>query len=78
MDKELQDYYESRFSMFASEGWKHLMEDVDSMIDATDRLSNIKDENDLNFKRGELSIMKWLKGLKEITELAYKEIKNEP
>jgi len=76
MDKDLEDYYSARFDMFSSQGWKDLMEDVDGMIDATDKISGIKDEKDLHFKRGELSLMKWLKGLKEITNLAYEDLKN--
>jgi len=76
MDKELEAYYMARFEMFSSKGWKDLMEDVDGMIDATDRIGGIKDEKDLQFKKGELSLMKWLKGLKEITNLAYEDLKN--
>jgi hypothetical protein len=32
MNKELQDYYESRFEMMSTKGWKDLVEDVDKII----------------------------------------------
>jgi hypothetical protein len=31
MNRELQDYYEERFSMCSSQGWKQLIEDVQLM-----------------------------------------------
>lgn len=74
MDKELQDYYDARFSMFASKGWKDLVEDVEKMVTASDSLSNVKTVDDLNFCKGELSIMRWLLGLKDMTNDAFKEL----
>jgi hypothetical protein len=37
-------------------------------------ISVVSDEKDLQFKKGELSILTWLKNLKEISERAYEEI----
>jgi len=71
MDKELQVYYEERFSMMGSDGWKDLMVDVDSMIKSLNNLNAIPDEQTLHFKRGELSILMWLKSLKEVSEQSY-------
>ena len=78
MDKELEKYYEERFDLFSMPAWGTLMDEIDAMIDATDRISVVKSQDDLQFKRGELSIMKWVKGLKEMTEIAYKELNDEP
>ena len=74
MNQELQKYYESRFSMMGSDGWKDLVEDIDSMIASLNNISVISDEQSLQFKKGELSILTWLKNLKEISERAYEEI----
>jgi hypothetical protein len=71
MDKELQVYYEERFSMMGSEGWKDLMADVDNMMQSLNNLNAIPDEKTLHFKKGELSILMWLKGLKGISEQSY-------
>jgi len=32
VNQELQKYYEDRFSMMGSDGWKDLVEDIDTMI----------------------------------------------
>ena len=74
MNKELQDYYESRFEMMSTKGWRDLVEDVDKIIVSLNNISVVSDEKDLQFKKGELSILTWLVNLKEISERAYEEI----
>ena len=74
MSPELQKYYESRFSMMGSDGWKDLVEDIDSMIASLNNISVIPDEQSLQFKKGELSILTWLKTLREVSERAYEEL----
>ena len=74
MNKELQEYYENRFEMMSKEGWKDLVEDIDKIIVSLNNISVVSDEKDLQFKKGELSILTWLKNLKEISERAYEEI----
>ena len=74
MTPELQKYYEDRFSMMATGGWKDLVEDIDSMIASLNNISVISDEQSLQFKKGELSILTWLKTLKEASERAYEEL----
>ncbi|CAB4136660.1 hypothetical protein UFOVP308_42 [uncultured Caudovirales phage] len=74
MNQELQDYYESRFEMMSTKGWKDLVEDVDKIIVSLNNISTIDSEKDLQFKKGELSILTWLVNLKEISERAYEEI----
>ena len=70
MNPELQKYYESRFSMMATDGWRDLVEDIDNMVNALNNISVVQDEKDLQFKKGELSILTWLKNLKEVSEHA--------
>ena len=74
MTPELQKYYEARFEMMSQEGWKDLMEDIDKVIESINNISTIDTEKDLQFKKGELSILTWLRNLKEISERAYEEI----
>jgi len=74
MTPELQKYYESRFDMMSNEGWKDLCMDIDIMIESLNNLSVIHDEKTLMFKKGELSILTWLKTLKEVSERAYEEL----
>ena len=74
MKPELEKYYTDRFEMMSKEGWKDLMEDVDKIIVSLNNISTIDSEKDLQFKKGELSILTWLVNLKEISERAYEEI----
>jgi hypothetical protein len=74
MSPDLQKYYESRFDMMSTEGWKDLTVDIDIMIESLNNLSVIPDGNALMFKKGELSILTWLKTLKEVSERAYEEL----
>jgi len=74
MDKELQQYYEERFNTMATPGWNDLIEDIDNMINSLNNISVISDEKDLQFKKGELSILTWLKNLKQVSERAYEEL----
>lgn len=74
MDQELQKYYEDRFAMMATKGWKDLQEDLDKMIKVLHNVSIIQDEKDLWFKKGELSILTWLQTLKQVSERAYEEL----
>jgi len=60
--------------MMSTEGWKDLIEDIDKIIATLNNISVIDSEKDLQFKKGELSILSWLKNLKEISERAYEEI----
>ena len=74
MTPELLKYYEDRFSMMSMEGWKDLTIDIDNMIESLNNISVIPDEKTLQFRKGELSILTWLKTLKEVSERAYEEL----
>ena len=77
MTPELQKYYEERFSMFSQQGWLDLMEDVDKMLESLNNISTIEDGNALQFRKGELSILLWLRNLKQISDRAYEELSAE-
>jgi hypothetical protein len=77
IDKQLEKYYEARLSMFASQGWKDFIEDVEGIIESVDRISPIVDEKQLWFKKGELSNLVWLKNLEQESKSAYQQLKDE-
>jgi hypothetical protein len=74
MTPELDKYYSSRFEMMGMDGWKDLIIDIDNMIESLNNISVIPDEKTLQFRKGELSILTWLKTLKEVSERAYEEL----
>jgi len=57
MTPELQRYYEDRFAMMTHQGWRDLLEDIDLMITSLNNVATIQDEKDLQFKKGELSMI---------------------
>ncbi len=75
MTPELRRYYEERLSMMGSVAWRDLMDDIQEMVKATDTLSGVTPET-LQFKQGELSIMRWLLSLREVSEQAYEDLQN--
>jgi hypothetical protein len=74
MNPELERYYSERFSMMSTQGWVDLMEDVDKMIEPLNNISTIADEKSLQFRKGELSILIWLKNLKQVSERAFEDL----
>ena len=76
MDKELQQYYEDRFTMFTTKGWKDLLVDIEK-IKSSIKVEDIPDEKTLFARRGELRIMNWILTLKDVSEQTYKDLENE-
>lgn len=77
MNRELQDYYENRFSMMATPGWRDLLEDIDLMLSSTDTVKGVETVEQLHFRKGEVSIMTWLKNLKQSSEEVYEQLQQE-
>jgi hypothetical protein len=77
MTPELQKYYEDRFTMMATQGWRDLQDDIEKIIETLNNISVIDGEKDLQFKKGELSILTWLKTLKQVSEQAYEDLQDE-
>jgi hypothetical protein len=77
LDKVLQKYYEDRFSMMTTEGWKDLVADAQVMLDTYNTLESVSTEKDLWFKKGQLDILRWLVELKGVSERAWEELNAE-
>lgn len=72
MDSKLEKYYNDRFSMMSQQGWKDLMEDVEGMFEEYNKVTGVG-QTTLDFRKGQLDILSWLLGLKDISELTYKD-----
>lgn len=77
MDKDLQEYYENRFDMMSTKGWKDLMEDVDKMSITYNNLFEVSSVEELHFKKGQIDILLWLLSLKETSEQAWLELQED-
>ena len=77
MDKELQEYYEARFDMMATKGYKDLLTDVERMIEERNNLMATTSLEDLNFRKGQWDVLHWLRTLKKLSEEAWEQLNDE-
>lgn len=77
MDLILQKYYEDRLSMCSTDAWKELMHDVEVMLKTTDTLSSVSETHSLDFRKGEVSMMRWMLNIASVSEDAYEQLKAE-
>ena len=75
MDQELQRYYEDRFDMMSHRGWQDLMEDLTKLLEQYRDIDNCGDTASLEFRKGQVDILKYLTSLEELSEKTYEEIK---
>jgi len=57
VDPKLELYYRNMRDMFRSEGWKQLLEDLNSNAVLINSVELTKDVEDLHFRKGQLSII---------------------
>lgn len=77
MTPDLEDYYNNRFEMMGTAGWRELLEDVAVFEAGINQLDGIEKLEDLYFRKGQLDMIRWLKSLKSISETTYEHLKNE-
>ena len=68
---ELQRYYDNLFEMHGTAGWANLLEDLQHMEQNYNRVDAVDEQNTLDFRRGQLNVVRWLLGHKELVEHAY-------
>jgi hypothetical protein len=76
VDKELQKYYDDRFSMMSTQGWLDLVTDLKEMQKAVDNLMSVPDEKTLFFRKGQLDIILWVLTLRDTSAKAYEQLQN--
>ena len=74
MTKDLQAYYEARFDMFGTKGWKDLIEDIGQVLSSSKDINTVNNEQQLWFRKGQLDILQWLVSMPNITEDAFKNL----
>jgi|TARA_R110000803_G_scaffold193468_1_gene256398 hypothetical protein len=77
IETELQKYYEDRFSMMVTVGWKDFIEDVQTLFDQYNNISTVDDEKSLQKRKGQLDILNWILTLKDVSNETYTELQNE-
>jgi len=76
MTPELQKYYENRFAMMSSQGWKDLLDDLEALKTQYENIRNC-DSSNLDFRKGQVDILDYIIGLKELSERSFEELNEE-
>jgi hypothetical protein len=77
VDKDTQDYFDRYFDLFASQGWKQFIEDMEDNRTLMSDLLTIKDANDLYYRKGQLEVLNRIVNFQLAIENAYKEVTDE-
>lgn len=77
MDKDTQQYFDRYFDMFASEGWKQFIEDMEGNRDLMSDLMTVKDANDLFYRKGQVDVLNRIVNFQDSIENAHKVVANE-
>ena len=72
MNQELQKYYDSLFDLFASEGWKNLLDDFQSAKASIESIRGVEDAKTLHYRQGQLDVLDRLFTLQTLTEQSFK------
>lgn len=77
MDRKLQEYYDSQWTMFASEGWQYFIEDMQILEKNLDNLRTVVNNDDLQFRKGQLDILRLVLERKAACEKTYEDLSDE-
>ena len=80
-DRDLQHYYESMEELFTTSGWKYLLEDLQKIYETAHTIEDIETLEQLQFRRGQIDILKLIVAQPAIISAAYEMLKaddNEP
>jgi len=77
MERELQEYYEARFSTMATKGWQDFIEDTQNLFDTYNKINTAESFEEFHKRKGQLDILQWILSLKDASEQAYSELQEE-
>lgn len=77
MNKETEEYYNDFFELFRTPGWTRLIEEFQQNADLTNSVENVKDSNDLYFKKGQLTVLALLLNLETYINRGYENASTE-
>lgn len=77
MDKDTQDYFDRYFDLFASQGWKQFIEDMEDNRTLISDLLTVRDANDLYYRKGQLDTLNRIVNFQLAIENAHTEVTNE-
>jgi hypothetical protein len=77
LDRELQDYYENRFTTMATTGWQDFIDDVKAIFDTYNQISSTDNYDEFLKRKGQLDTLQWVLSLKDVSTQAFEELQLE-
>ena len=77
MTQELETYFNNYFAMFRSDGWKQLISDLQSNVGQINSVEMTTDNDNLNFRKGQLAILATILNLETQIENSHSEAETE-
>jgi hypothetical protein len=77
MTQELETYFNNYFAMFRSEGWKQLISDLQSNVIQINSVEMTTDNDNLNFRKGQLAILATILNLETQIDNGYQQAEAE-
>ena len=74
LDKATNDYYDALFDMFASNGWKEFIADMEFALDALDNIEAVDNEKQLFITQGQIKVLRSVVNFQSAIENTYEEL----
>ena len=74
MDQETQQYYDNYFTLFSTDGWKQLIEELKQNTLVINSVEATKDANDLYMRKGQINVLAYILNLESTTNANYDEL----
>ena len=74
MDQETQQYYDNYFTLFSTDGWKQLIEELQQNALVINSVEATKDANDLYMRKGQINVLAYILNLESTTNANYDEL----
>jgi len=79
MTPELQEYYEKYSTLFSSDGWKQLTEEVTLAISSLEKDTFLQGKTDVFLiNKGQLTALNYIMNYPQLVEASYEELTREP
>jgi heme oxygenase len=75
MTQDEERYFEAYFDLFASQGWKQFIEDMDGLEESINDLASINDAENFHLRKGQLQIVRRILGFESAIKTAYQDQK---
>lgn len=74
LDQETQQYYDNYFTLFSTDGWRQLTEELKQNALVINNVEATKDTNDLYVRKGQLNVLAYILNLESTISTNYDEL----